>query len=80
MGRLVLGFNGQRQRFDGAKVQSRHLLGVVLFTLQAAQVEAKGAIDDVDDRQKQQRGLPSDPAIQGAEQSGERRTDQVVGK
>ena len=31
---VILGFDGQRQRFDGAQVQGRHLLGVLLFVLQ----------------------------------------------
>ena len=56
---VILGFDGERQRFDGAQVQRRHLFGVLLFVFHAAQVEVIRAIDQVDHRNRQQRGLPA---------------------
>ncbi len=38
-GGFVLGFNGQRERFNGAQVQARNLFGVLLLGLQLAEIK-----------------------------------------
>ena len=35
---VVFGFDGQRQRFDGAQVQSGHFFDVALFVLKFSQI------------------------------------------
>ena len=54
VGRVILGFNGQRQRLNGSQVQVRHLLHVPLLVFQFAQVEAVGAVDEINRRHQQQ--------------------------
>ena len=75
---LVLGFNGQSQRFNGAHVQRRHLRHMVLFIFQFAQVEPVRAIDNEHRRQRQQCGLPARAPVDPSEERGHRPARQVI--
>ncbi len=56
--RVVLRLDGQRQGFDGAHVEIRHLLNVTLFILQLGKIEAIRAVNEIYRGQHEQRGLP----------------------
>src|SRR5213594_3282863 len=64
---VVFCFNGERQGFDGSKVEGRHLVDVPLFTLQAVEVQAIRTINPVNNRKEKQGRLPADDAIQAAD-------------
>ena len=51
MGGVILGFNGQRQGFDGAQVEIGHLLDVALLVVQLGEVQAVGTVDQVHGRE-----------------------------
>ena len=78
LGGLVLGVDGQRQRFDRGQVQVRHLLHVSPLVLDASQVDLVGAVSEVqrgEDEEREPRPLLQHrPA--GAE--GRRRPDEVT--
>ena len=57
---VILGLDGQRQRLDGSQMQRSHLFGVLLFVFHAPQIEVIGAVDQIHDRDGQQRGLPTE--------------------
>ena len=53
MGGVILGFNRQRQRLNGAHVQIGHLGNVTLFAVQLRDVQADGTVNQVNQRQRQ---------------------------
>ena len=52
---VVLGFDGQRQRLDGAQVQSRHFFHVALFVFEFSQVQTIRPVNQVNDGNDQKR-------------------------
>ena len=77
---VVLGFDGQRQRFDGAQVQRGHLLDVLLLVFQAAQISAIRAVNEVDDRNQNQRSMPVRLAAKHTEYPGNGRAPEIIGE
>ena len=84
---VVLGFNGQRQGFDGAQVQRRNFFGVALFYFdlplfrgQLGEIEVIGAVDPVDQRQNQKGSLPSHALAQVADTKHDCGADHVEGE
>ena len=77
---VVLGFDGQRQRLDGAQVQGRHFFDVPLFVLQFSQIQPIRPVDQVDDGNDQQRRFPSELAVEPADHAGKGGAHQVVGE
>ncbi len=75
MGRLVLGFDGERQRLNRAQVLVRHFLGMKFSVFELADVEAIRSIDNINDRKSKQSGLPSDLAIEIAHKAGDGGSD-----
>ncbi len=78
VGGVILGLDGQRQRFDGPQMQRGHCLGVPVLLLQTFQVEPVGAVNQVHDRAGEQHGLPAHIAVGDAGQFGHRRAADVV--
>ena len=78
MGRIILGFNRQRQGFDGPQVETRHLFGVILFIIEPAQVNAIRAVNQVHQRHNQHGGLPPDIAAGKARQTRHGGAQQIV--
>ncbi len=56
---VVLGFDRQGQRFDGAQMQPRHRLGVLPLIIQPADIQAIGAEHQVQHRTGQQHRGPA---------------------
>ena len=52
---LILGVDGQRQRFDRREVQIRHLANVTLLVVDAAEIDLVGAVGEVERRRQQHR-------------------------
>ena len=75
---LVLGFDRQSQRFDGAHVQVGDFLYVPLFIFQLAQIQPIRAVDQVHHRQNQQRRLPVGEVVQPTHHPGYPCPHQVV--
>ena len=75
---LILGLDGECQRFDGAHMQVSHLFDVPLLVFQFAEVKAVRTVDEVHHRKRQQRRLPVGKAMQPAHHSGYARAHQVV--
>ncbi len=87
VGGLVLGFNRQRERLDGADVKSVHLLDVNLLLLNAfflglqpADVKPVRAINRPGHRHGQQGKLPAQILIHPVNDANQRGAQQVVGK
>ena len=78
VGGVVLGFDGQRQRFNGAQVQSGHLLHVALLVFKFSQIQPIRAVNQVDDGHDEQRSFPSELAVEPADHPGEGRAHQVI--
>ena len=76
--RLILGLDGESQRFDGAHMQVGHFFHMPLLICQFAEVKAVGAIDEVHHGKRQQRCLPVGKPMQPAHHSGYARAHQVV--
>ena len=47
VGGVVFGLNSERQGFDGAHVEIRHLLHVTFFVLQLGEIQAIGAVNQI---------------------------------
>ena len=84
---VVFGFDGQSQRLDGAHVQRSNLLHVPLFNLdalffglQSAEIQSIGAVHPINQRQNEQRSLPTGALIDDAHQAHRGCANQVVGK
>ena len=75
---LVFSFNGQRQRFNGAHVQRRHLGYVIFLILQLAQIETIRAIDHEHRGQGQQRGLPAYFLREPSKHRGQRAAGKII--
>jgi hypothetical protein len=87
VGSLILGFDGESESLDGAQVEGGHLLGVValdlnlvFFGFQTAEVKAVGAVDEVDDGDDEDGGLPAGDEGDGPEQAGDGGAEQVIGE
>ena len=57
-GGRVFGFDGERQSFNGAQVQAGDFLDMNLVFLQPVQIQLVRAVDEVDQREQNQRGVP----------------------
>src|SRR6266851_856027 len=77
---LILGLDGQSESFDGLKMETGNLLGMALFCLKLAEVKAVRPVHEVDWRQNQKRGLPSDVPVQEVDQPGDGGSDHVIRK
>ncbi len=82
---LVLGFDGDRQRLDGAAMQRGDffgvralILGAFFRFLQPADVQAMGAVDHVEDRHQQQSRLPSRQTLGDGDDPGRGRAHQII--
>ena len=53
-GRLILGFDGQGQRFNSPEVQARDLFRMPLLRLQFAEIQTIRAVHQINRRQNQQ--------------------------
>src|SRR5579864_5257563 len=80
VGGVVLGLDGEGQGLDGAQVEVCHLLHVALLIFQFAEVQAVGAVDQVDGGQDEERCLPIERVIQPDDDGGDASSDQVIGK
>ena len=80
MGGVVLGLDGQRQSFNGAHVQSRHLFDVALFVFQFSQVQPVRAVDQVHHGHGEKRRFPSERAVEPADHAGDGGAHQVIGE
>src|SRR5258708_39205056 len=78
MGGVVLALKRQRQAFNRTQGHPRHILNVLLFILQPSQVKPVGAIYPIDDRKNQQRGLPAEEMVGGAEATRDRGASNIV--
>ena len=65
VGGLVLGFDGEGQRFDGAQVQAGHFLGMPFLIFEPAEIDAVSAIHEEQDGHQQERApcLPNMSAL-----------------
>ena len=77
---VVLRFDRQGERFDGAQVQSRNFLGVFLLRIEAAEVGLVGAVDPIDDRENQKCNLPPEQPVNNTHATSDQRTQQIIGK
>src|ERR1019366_7516624 len=77
-GGFVLGFDGQRERFDRSQVQIRDLLGVLLLGLKLSEIKTIRSVHQVNRRQDQQRRLPSDVPVQELDQPRQSSSDHVI--
>ncbi len=75
---LVLGFNRQCQCFDRTHVEIRDFLHVPLFVFQFAQIKPIGTVNQIHDRQDQQRRLPVGEVVQPTHHPGYACAHQVV--
>ena len=78
--RLVLGLDGQRQRFNRPQVKRRHTLRLVLLRLQSIQVQLVGPEYHQDDRDNQKRHLPAHPVRQRVVHRRHAGPQQIVGE
>ena len=78
--RVVFRLDRQRQRFDGAQVQRRDLLGVVLLRFQSPEIQPVRPENDVDDGKSQEYRLPAYPVIEDADQRRYASADKVIGE
>ncbi len=76
--RVVLGFNGQCQRFDSAQMQRGHFFHVDFLVLQTAQISAVRTIDEVNDRDQHQGSVPVGLAAQYAKNPCDGSAAQIV--
>ncbi len=67
---VILCFDRQGERFDGAQMQGCNFLGVLLLRCQTAQVGLIGAVNPIDDGEGQKTELPADQPIDGAYSAG----------
>ena len=84
---VVLGFNGKRERLDGAHVEGCDLLDVALLDFYAfllrfepSKIQPVRSVHPVDQREHQQRGLPSRGAVDDSNQAHCGCAYQVIGK
>src|SRR5229473_1728351 len=77
---VILRFNRKGKRLDGAQVKRSNFLGVFLLRLEAAQVGPVGAIDPINDGEREKTKLPADQPIDGAYSTSNQRAKQVIGE
>ena len=75
---VIFGFDGQREGFNRAQMQVGHFLDVAFFVFELAQIEAIGAVDQINRRHQQQRGFPVKSLVEPADGAGNSGSDQVV--
>ena len=87
VGGLVFCLYGERKHFDRSAMERGDffgvgalLIGTFFFIFQAAHIQAVRAIDDVENRQQQERRLPAEQLAGGVDDPGDGGADQVVGE
>src|SRR5579864_515828 len=80
VGRVILGFDGQREGLDGAQMEVGHLFHVALLVFEFAQIEPIRTVDQVDHRQNEQGGFPVEIAIEPSDHACDCGTNEVVGE
>ena len=82
---VILRFDCQGKRFDGAQVKRGNFLGVLLLRLgvlllrfKAVQVGPVGAVDQINDGEGEKTELPADQPVDGAHPTSDQRTEQII--
>src|SRR5206468_10060435 len=85
--RVILRFDCQGERFDGAQVKRSNFLGVLLLRLrvlllcfEAVQVGPVGAVDQINDGEGEKTELPANQPIDCAHPTSNQRTEQIIGE
>src|SRR2546422_8848228 len=83
--RVILRFDCQGKRFDGAQVKRGNFLGVLLLRLgvlllrfKAVQVGPVGGVDQINDGEGEKTELPADQPVDGAHPTSDQRTEQII--
>src|SRR5579863_3906060 len=80
MGGLIFRFNREGQCFNGSQVQVCDLFDVPFLILQLAEIQAVGAVNDVEGRNEQERCFPIKFAVKPSDHACYAGAHQVVGE